>query len=114
MNTEVYDKLKTQFSDYFLRRGVLYEKMDQSYYNELFKGKEIYIWGTGGTAKTLIDRIPSLKILAFIDSNHKEETIRVDKKEIKIILPSEMKDDVFCIVASIYYEEIKAVLENMG
>lgn len=113
MNTEIYDELKRQFPDYF-QEGRLTEKINRDYYNSIFKEKAIYIWGTGGTSKELINRIPTLNVLAFVDSECREESVNIGNKEVTVILPSQMKEKAFCIVASIYYEEIKAILENMG
>lgn len=92
----------------------MFEKINRDYYNSLFRKKEIYIWGTGGTAQDLLRRIPTLKIRAFIDSYKKIDLFMIHSKEYPIILPAEIEDNVFCIIASIYYEEIKETLEQMG
>lgn len=114
MNTEIYDEIKKEFPDYFTDTEILYEKIDRDYYNSIFREKAIYVWGIGGTARDLIRRIPSLNVLACIDSNGETEFVRIENKDIAVILPSQMKKNVFCIVASIYYEEIKRILEKLG
>ena len=78
----------------------MYEKIDRDYYNSIFREKAIYVWGIGETTRDLIRRIPSLNVLACIDSNCETEFVRIENKDIAVILPS---NEEKCVLYSCKY-----------
>lgn len=112
MNREVYSELEKQFPKYFGGGDKNLGDIDKDYYETLFKNKEIYVWGIGKTTQTLLKKIPYLKILAFVDSYATQKYFQVKNTKYPVILPEEMENNVFCIVSSVHYEEIKKKLEE--
>lgn len=88
--------------------------LDETHYSQLFGGNSVYIWGTGETTKGLLKNIAYLRVSAFVDNFPKTEYIAYGNKDIPVIKPQEMDNNYYIIVSSIYYEDIKKQLLEMG
>lgn len=77
----------------------------------------VLIYGTGSSARVLYNILDfkKLEIVAFIESEPKEETLYLNKK-FKVFSPEEIKkvDFNYILIASMYFEEIKLILEALG
>lgn len=90
------------------------EQLNQLYYSKILDGRPVYLWGTGNTAKILLQEISNLNIKAFIDNNSTKSYVHYNGKDIEVINPAYLEDDVYIIIASIYYKEICSQMEGLG
>lgn len=104
-NKECYEKIKELLCLDEIRQSDL-ERLDYEYYNNIFKDKKIAIYGIGNTTRELIKRIPSLRVSQFIDSHERKADVEIEHCKVDCIVPEDISDDYYIIIASVAYEEI--------
>ena len=90
-----------------------FDALDRKYYQTMFRAG-VYIWGTGTIAKKVIDELLGLNVIAFIDNFRTSETYDYGTKGVPIIDPLSIKEGVYIIIASSYYDDIKKQLDTSG
>ena len=112
-NKECYEKIKELLCLDEIRQSDL-ERLDYEYYNNIFKDKKIAIYGIGNTTRELIKRIPSLRVSQFIDSHERKADVEIEHCKVDCIVPEDISDDYYIIIASVAYEEIANKLLDLG
>lgn len=94
------------------------EKLEDDGFKNMVKRahkKRVVFFGTGEMAKTLKKAL-SLKIEYYVDNDSKKHNTFINSIPVKNpdILFSENKEEIFIIVASMYYDQISIQLEKIG
>lgn len=115
METEIqkYEKLGWIYGKNLL---FVRDYIEQEYCNEIVGDRKLIIWGMGKIGSRFINDWKYLKIDYCIDRNPK--AIDTNSKDMKIYLPeilqNEKKEELFIIVTTDYYWEIKEELDRLG
>jgi len=94
------------------------EKMENAGFKHIVekaRKKRVVFFGTGEMARTLKKALP-LKIEYYVDNDSKKHNTFINNIPVKNpdILFSENKEEIFIIVASMYYDQISIQLKKIG
>ncbi|URM33466.1 glycosyltransferase family 8 protein [Cytobacillus firmus] len=110
---------KTDYYHYLSKTEWSSTPPEKEYLESLFTTRKIVVFGTGKSGQELYNRIQELgyDISYFIDNNKIlwDQSLLNDKivKSPEVLL-QEKKENIFIIVASMFYEEIMEQLKSMG
>lgn len=108
-NKDLYkDRLKNlKYIDQYIWGFEFVERFDEWLLDKYIAGRKLAVWGMGNTWNNFKDKYKYV-IDYYLDSNNKEAE--------EIMTPNRMKDwdQVFVIITSVYYDEIKEELEKYG
>jgi len=84
--------------------------------NDCLRNKKIVVFGTGNKCKEFLNEFPCEYVSFFIDNDEKKHNKVFFKKRIfsPDKLKEENKNEIFIIVASMFYEQISKQLKELG
>lgn len=125
----ICDKFKEQcggeLEKYGLKYGKHYFYAEDYFYaldfplKSIAAGRKLAIWGTGATKRRLLSRLQKIDknlekdIIFYIDNDEDKQNTLIDGKKVMDINSTEL-DNVFVIIASSWYDEIRWQLIDKG